>query len=161
MIRMKNTRFGTLAIDEATVITLPKGLIGFSDQTRFALVEREQGPIAFLQSLVTPTLAFTVLDASHLRPAYPALPAEEVAELAGATPANMAILVVVAASPSDRSLRANLAAPVIIDCLSRSGAQVLLAGTDYGTSVAIGSLGPVDSVRERTPSSVLLRSDAR
>jgi flagellar assembly factor FliW len=131
-----------LSVPAASTIRLPQGLIGFSHETEFVIIERTKGPVAFLQSLRTPELALPILDASFIRPEYPSVPLEDIARLAGANPANTAILVVVAVAAPDPSLRANLLAPIVIDSVTRSGAQVILAGTEYGASVPIGPVAP-------------------
>ncbi len=38
MIRMTDTRFGNLEVPENTAIEFPKGIIGFSEETRFILI---------------------------------------------------------------------------------------------------------------------------
>ncbi len=57
MIHLSNTRFGDISVEESSAIHFPRGIIGFSEETQFAIVERENGPIAYLQSLKTPRLA--------------------------------------------------------------------------------------------------------
>jgi flagellar assembly factor FliW len=141
MIHLSGTRFGDLSIGDDAVISFPDGLIGFSHEKRFALIERPNGHIAYLQSLTTPHLALPVVDASVLRPAYPAIGVDKLAELSGARPEHMAILVVVAVDPEGQ-LRANLLAPVVTDVDSRVGRQIILEGTSYGANTPIGGKKP-------------------
>ena len=137
MIRLEKTRFGTISLDETTQIRFPRGLIGFSSETSFALLERERGPIAYLQSLSTPGIALPVIDARFLQPTYPETASEDLAGLAGVAPDDLLVLVVLAIEPDDGTLRANLLAPLVVDAKNRTGAQILLDPDRYGPSVQI------------------------
>ena len=142
MIHLSSTRFGDLSLEDSAEILFPAGLIGFSRETRFAILERTKGPIGYLQSLSTPRLALPVIDGGILRPEYPGMSAEELASLTGVAPESMALLVVVAVDPFDTQLRANLLAPIVIDVESRTGKQLIFEGTTYGASVPIGGRKP-------------------
>ena len=143
MIHLSGTRFGDISLEDRAEIKFPNGLIGFSAETRFAILERTRGPIAYLQSLSTPRLALPMIDATILRPTYPEISIEELAALTGADPATLAILVIVAIDPVDSELRANLLAPVVIDVEARIGKQIILEGTSYTTNVHIGNRMPL------------------
>ncbi|NUO54593.1 MAG: flagellar assembly protein FliW [Polyangiaceae bacterium] len=146
MIRLENTRFGSISIDDSTQIAFPRGLIGFSTETRFVLIERDNGAIAYLQSLVNPAIALPVIDAAMLQPSYPLRGPEEMAQAAGIEKLeDMLALVVLAIDPADGCLRANLLAPIVIDASTRTGAQILLDADKYGASV------PIDGVPAKQP----------
>lgn len=138
MIHLNSTRFGDISIEDSAEIIFPKGLIGFSGETRFAILERARGPIAYLQSLTSPHLALPVIDASIVRPHYPHISIEQLAAIAGIERTNIAVLVVVAVNPADKSLRANLLAPIVVDVDSRTGNQIILEGTSYKANTPLG-----------------------
>ncbi len=138
MMVVCKTRFGELAFPAGSELEFPQGLIGFSGERRFALVEREGSAIAYLQSLRTPRLALPVLDATLLQPAYPAEGLESLAHRIDARPEDLLVLVVVAVSPVDGGLRANLLAPLLVDAAKRRGRQFILDPEKYGASVALG-----------------------
>ncbi len=161
MIRLDNTRFGQIAVNESAEIRFPRGLIGFSSETRFILLERERGPIAYLQSLNNPGIALPVVDAAHLVPDYPAETSSELAHAAGLEPDDLLILVILAISPEDGSLRANLLAPLVIDSNARTGSQILLDPERYGASTRIGDpsarrsgIAPAHPARAQTAQSI-------
>lgn len=139
MIHLESTRFGDIDIDESAAIHFPRGIIGFSDETRFAIIERENANIAYLQSLNTPRLALPIIDASFLKPEYPDAPREELAKTVGVNPESMAVLVVVHVNPEDKSLRANLLAPIVVDADARRAWQIILDPEKYGANVVIGA----------------------
>jgi flagellar assembly factor FliW len=136
MIDLERTRFGAISVADDCLITLRGGLLGFPNDTRFILVERERGPVAFLQSVDTPELALPVLDGAKLSPAYPTHSTELLARLAGVPAGDIAISVVVAVD-ADRSLRANLVAPIVVDAATRRGAQIILPGAVYDARTPI------------------------
>jgi flagellar assembly factor FliW len=140
MIQVQNTRFGSIDIDETAAIEFPQGIIGFSEETRFVLVERAAGKIAYLQSLRTPCLALPVLDATALEPSYAGDAAADLANVAGIDAANMAIIVVVYVNEEDRSLRANLLAPIVVDASARKAWQIILDPEKYAPNARIGSV---------------------
>ncbi|MBL8743835.1 MAG: flagellar assembly protein FliW [Myxococcales bacterium] len=145
MIHLSNTRFGDISVEESSAITFPRGIIGFSEEVRFTLLERTNGPIAYLQSLRNPRLALPIIDASLLAPTYPDGPREELANLVGIETSNMVVLVVVHVSPEDKRLRANLLAPIVVDVENRKAWQVILDPDTYGANVPIGDARPTTS----------------
>ncbi|MFO0611676.1 MAG: flagellar assembly protein FliW [Polyangiaceae bacterium] len=152
MIDLEQTRFGDLSVPEESLITLRGGLLGFPNDTRFVLVERARGPVAFLQSVDTPALAVPVMDGSTLSPAYPTHPQELLARLAGVPADDLAISVVVAVDAADRSLRANLVAPIVINASTRRGSQIILPGSGYDTRTRILIVDQLGVMVSDTPS---------
>lgn len=139
MIELKNTRFGDLQLAEGAEIRFPRGIFGFPDETRFALLEREKGHVSFLQSLNTPALALPVIDGSLIRPEYPDQAREDVAALANfANAEHLVVLVVVRVEPNERLLRGNLVAPILVDAEARLGCQVMLDSGKYSVDVVLG-----------------------
>jgi flagellar assembly factor FliW len=135
IMQLTDTRFGTVEVDESRTLTLPAGIIGFSVETRFALLEPPPGGmIAWLQSLRTPALAFPVIAASFFGDDYPR-PALHVlgprAQL-GETADEWTALVVVASRRGARI--ANLLAPIVINLATRTGAQVVLDANVYSAA---------------------------
>lgn len=138
MIHLQRTRFGDIDLEDTAQIRFPRGVIGFSDETSFAILERERGHVAFLQSIKNHKLALPVIDASLIRPEYPAQPRDEIAALAGIDPKHLLVLVVVSVNPKEKLLRANLLAPILIDAERRLGWQVILDPEKYGADVVVG-----------------------
>jgi len=57
------TRFGRLEVNEERIISFPKGLLGFPQYQRYALIQTgEENYFFWLQSVDEPTLAFVVTD---------------------------------------------------------------------------------------------------
>jgi flagellar assembly factor FliW len=145
MIHLQNTRFGELRLEDSAEIRFPRGLLGFPDETKFALIERERGLVSYLQSLKTPELALPVIDGGLLRPDYPGKAREDVAALANIDAEHLLVLVVVRADPEERRLRGNLVAPILVDAEARAGFQVVLDSGKYATDALLGQPGSESS----------------
>ncbi len=147
MIRIEGTRFGLVEVEDEAVIRFPNGVIGFPEETGFVLLERgEERMVAYLQSVATPGLAFPVVDGAYFAD-YPQPSAETLAKSACIGIEDLAMLVIVAVQPKDKSLEANLLAPLVIDVKSRSGAQVVLDPRKYSAQTSLAD--PVAAAKAR------------
>jgi flagellar assembly factor FliW len=134
-MEIQTTRFGVIEVEPQDALTLPQGLIGFPDQTRYVLVPHGDSTLlAWLQSLEVPSLAFPVVSAHVLVREYPDVSIEPAVRRAGigCKPEELAILAVLSAQ-SGEPATVNLLAPVIVDSERRVGAQVFLEGSRFST----------------------------
>ncbi len=130
---VRTTRFGTVSIADDRVITLPNGLLGFPQATRFCLLEPGDDACFFwLQSLDEPSLAFVVTDPSLFVSEYsvPIRP-EQVTELKLDTLEDAQVFVIV--NKVDQQLTGNLQGPVVINTRTRMGEQLVLAEKRWTT----------------------------
>jgi flagellar assembly factor FliW len=149
-MQLKGTRFGEIDVDARKIIVLPSGLIGFPTETRFVILRpRGKKPIAWLQSLQTPALAFPVVDSTQISPPYPGETAEAIAGQAGIRGDSASIFVIVSVRPRAPRFVANLLAPIVIDRGSGNGLQVVLDPKKYAASTPLGSIP--DSLRPTKP----------
>ena len=154
---IEGTRFGRIEVEEDRLITLEGGLVGFGHDTLFVLHESENSPrIAWLQSVRSPNLAFPVIDGAEFGEDYPSPSAVQLAEGAGLSTTDLAVLVVVAARPH-RALVANLLAPIIVDVKNRRGAQCVLDPRVYSAQHTVdpislaNALGRSGALRQAPP----------
>ena len=131
MIRIQGTRFGDVEVNDQTVIRFPQGILGFTSEREFVLLEDDPGrTIGFLQSVTSPDLSFPVVDAAPFSDACPELAPDKLAtKLAmrdDITADDVAVLTIVAPNPTGERLEANLLAPLVIDTKTRCGKQILL-----------------------------------
>ena len=140
MIRLSKTRFGDIEVDDARTVTFPRGLIGFPDARRFVLLEpRGRAPVAWLQSIDVPELAFPVVDGACIDPSYPQPAPSELARGAGLGASELALMVIVAATGQQRNLVANMLAPLVVDLKTRTGAQVVLDHRLFSASAPLST----------------------
>jgi flagellar assembly factor FliW len=135
MIRIDNTRFGTIEIEENNVMHFSEGLVGFPNEKRFALIHSGTESIAHLQSLDTPSIALPVVDRLVFGSDYPNPGPAELARSAGLGGDDVIILVPI--SKNNQNVRANMLAPIVVDAGNRRAAQVVLDPQRYSTHAPI------------------------
>jgi len=132
-MEVKTTRFGVVQIADERVIHFPKGLLGFTGQTRFCLLEPGDDACFFwLQSVDEPSLAFVITDPSLFIPEYsvPIRP-EQMIELKLSKLEDAQVFVIV--NKVDQTLTGNLQGPLIVNTTTRTGEQMVLAEKRWTT----------------------------
>lgn len=130
---VKTTRFGTVSIAEDRVIAFPKGLLGFPENTRFCLLEPADDACFFwLQSCDDPALAFVVTDPNFFVPEF-SVPIRQEQMEAMKLPSLSDAQVFVIVNKIDNSLTGNLQGPLVINTLTRTGEQFVLAEKRWTT----------------------------
>ncbi|HTJ97427.1 MAG TPA: flagellar assembly protein FliW [Rhodocyclaceae bacterium] len=137
-VTITSTRYGLIEIEEDKVITFPRGLAGFEDCTRFALLhpESDEPKYYILHSLDDADVAFNISDPATFGFSYEITLDDEVSELLGQpdTPeavADDAVLVILFKDSDDAPLRANLKGPLILNLQTRRGIQHSFTRLDY------------------------------
>ncbi len=151
-MQVRTTRFGDVDIAEDRVITFPKGLLGFSSHCRFCLLEPADDACFFwLQSLDDPNLAFVVTDPSFFVPDYSVpIRSEQMEELNLARLEDAQVFVIV--NKVETTLTGNLQGPLVINTLTRTGEQLVLAEKRWTTRHPLVSLAQQQRVRDKAMS---------
>jgi flagellar assembly factor FliW len=139
LIPLRSERFGDHDVPADKVLHFPDGLIGFRDARRFVLLEssRPSSPFRSLVSLDLPELGFVVCEPTVLWPGYGAdLPPAE------GKPEERAVLAIVTVPNNAQEMTANLMAPLVIDCRTRTGRQLVLDTGRYSTRHALLAAAP-------------------
>jgi flagellar assembly factor FliW len=138
-MKVDTTRFGTLEIDDSSVIRMPKGPLGFEENRDYCLIQHcPDSSFRWLQSVDEPGLAFVVVDPSQFFAGYEFEAPDAEAETLGLTSADDAmILVMITISEEGREITANLAAPILVNSRSLMGTQVILQDNRYMVKHAI------------------------
>lgn len=140
---VRTRRFGMVEIAEDRVITIPKGLLGFSKQTRYCLLEPGEDACFFwLQSLDEPDLAFVVTDPSLFVTDYtvPIRP-DQMAELGLVKLEDAQVFCIV--NKVDDMLTGNLQGPLVVNTVTRNGEQMVLAEKRWTTRHPLVKVGQV------------------
>ena len=131
-----NTRFfGEIEIDDDKIITIEKGMIGFPELKKFALIFNEEkgkeAKIMWLQSMDEPAVAFPVVHPNEVKPDYnPTVNDEVLAPLGALNDENTYVLVTVTATPDVKKSTVNLKAPVVINTDTKKGCQIIVEEDD-------------------------------
>ena len=133
-----NTKwFGTVEINDAKVITFEKGLFGFEDCSRFAIVyeteDKKETPIMWLQSLDEQALALPIIKPEYIVDEYaPDVEDELVYKLGENVKSDDLMIFVTMTVPSDLTkMTCNLKAPIIINTATMKAVQAVAANEDY------------------------------
>src|SRR3982751_4817592 len=114
-VEIETSRFGLLSVDEERIITLPKGLLGFPNHTRFALIQTgEENYFFWLQSVDDAGLAFVVTDPSIFFKDYEVPIREETEQALQLTDNSFAQLFVICNKVGDW-LTGNLLGPIVVN----------------------------------------------
>ena len=130
---IQTTRFGTISVDDERVITFPRGLLGFPDHSRFALIQTgEENYFFWLQCVDEPNLAFVVTDPTIFFKDYDVVLKEETQqEIALSDPAYAQVFVI--CNKVGDWLTGNLQGPLIVNAQNRRGQQVVLNDKKWTT----------------------------
>jgi len=133
-MNIEGTRFGAIDFTEEDVVLFPEGLVGFSKLQHHVVVCPKPGsPFRWLQSLEEPGLAFLVTDPTVYVPDYDPRVDEgfiKALELDKETPRLLFTTVTIPhGHPEDMTI--NLAAPIVINALTRRAKQIVLEDQAY------------------------------
>lgn len=129
-IPVRSRRFGTYDVPVDRLLQFPEGLIGFPQARRFALLDatRSDAPFRRLLCVDEPELGFVVCDPEALWPGYgAALPPYEGGR------ENLAVLAIITIPKNPLEMTANLMAPLVVDCRTRVGRQLVLDTGRFST----------------------------
>jgi flagellar assembly factor FliW len=141
-MEVRTTRFGVIEIADDRVITFPKGLLGFAECRRYCLLEPGEDACFFwLQSLDDPSLAFVVTDPALFVPDFTVpIRQEQLDELGLTSLSDAQVFIIV--NKVDQQLTGNMQGPLVINTLTRTGEQFVLAEKRWTTRHALVRIGP-------------------
>ncbi len=136
-MKVETSRFGSIEIDDDKVLTFPKGILGFPEDRRYALLPHdEKSPFFWLQSLDSPELAFVVINPALILEDYSfEIPTDMERDLDLREPGQAEVLVLVSfrqgSDGKPSSLTANLLGPLVINVENRKAMQAVLDPKRY------------------------------
>ncbi|MGM9580137.1 MAG: flagellar assembly protein FliW [Anaerovibrio sp.] len=136
MRKINTLRFGELEIEEQDVVRFADGIPAFEDEHEFVVLPYEEGtPYMFLQSLVTPELAFLMTDPFVFFPEYSfELDDENMDRLAIKSMDDVLVCTLISIPRSGvASMTTNLLAPIVINRHTMQAKQIVLEKTQYTT----------------------------
>jgi len=132
-MKIQTSRFGELEVDERRLIRFEKGILGFPDQQRYALIQTGQDSgFYWLQAVDRADLAFVVCDPRLFVPEYRIPVKSEELERLGLSEVDEAQVFVIV-NKIDRVLTGNLQGPLVINVQTRQGKQMVLSDRRYTT----------------------------
>lgn len=130
----KTKYFGEIDCDESKLFHFRSGLPGFENEHSFLLIpfEGSSGSMFSLQSAVTPSLSFIVMDPFTLDPGYePELSDSELRQLGADKWEDLTYGVLCASKTPASMSTVNLRCPIAIHLDTREGKQIVMDSTRY------------------------------
>lgn len=129
---IQTASWGELDIAEEQIYRFPKGMPGFEEETEFALISLEDGPLDYLQSTKEPGFAFLLGDPFVYFPQYEfELPEADTEELD--IQSQVVIRCIISLKEQIYQSTMNLLAPVVLNPEKNLGKQVVLHHSSYQT----------------------------
>jgi flagellar assembly factor FliW len=134
-MKFVTTRFGEIDCKENDVIIVPKGVLGFSQLTRYVIVEKkEAAPFKWLQSVEDPKVAFVVMDPVKLFPNYKLeIDEVELEELSYTNSRDLITYVIITVPQDATQASADLLGPLVINPKKRLAKQAVMSNSPYTT----------------------------
>jgi len=136
-MEIESTRFGRLNVEDERVINFPKGLLGFPNHTRFALIQTgEENYFFWLQSVDEANLAFVVADPGIFFKGYEVPLRDETRQelrLGEEEGAERFLQVFVICNKVGEWLTGNLLGPLVVNAGNRLAQQVVLTEKKWTT----------------------------
>ena len=131
-----NTRiFGEVTIDDDKIIEFPKGIVGFPELTKFALIhdieKGNQGGIRWMQSMQETNFAMPVIDPLSVKDDYKPEVDDELLATIGGIDGDILVLVTITVPSDLKKMSVNLKAPIVINVSERKAVQIILDGDEY------------------------------
>lgn len=134
-MKCMTARFGEINFKEAEVLNFPKGILGFSQLTRYVILGREEiAPFKWIQSVEDPNVAFVIMNPVQFFPNYKLEINEKELEELNYTNSRDLIVYVIVNIPQDISLAsADLLGPLVINPKRRLAKQAVMPESPYTT----------------------------
>jgi len=132
-MEIETTRFGRLDVDDERIITFSRGLLGFPDHTRYALIQAgEENYFFCLQCVDQANLAFVATDPSIFFKDYQVAIKTETQQDLLLDDLGLAQVFVVCNKVGDW-LTGNLLGPIVVNAQTRVATQIVLTEKKWST----------------------------
>jgi flagellar assembly factor FliW len=133
-VKVLTKAYGHVEVNEHQKITFPFGLFGFESLKDYVLLDAEQQPFFWLQSIDNDQIAFILINPFLFRPDYEMdIDNEELIPIGITDPAKAVIFSIVTIPADNSPMTANLQGPLVINRDSRLGVQAVLTDSRWKT----------------------------
>ncbi len=125
-MKVKTKAYGELEVDDRQAIHFPFGILGFENLQNYVLLDAEQQPFYWLQSVDVQEIAFILINPYLFRPDYTVdVLDQDLEEIEITDPRDALIFAIVTIPENQSRMTANLQGPIIINKNSRLGRQFI------------------------------------
>lgn len=135
-MKIQTKFYGEVEIEETQCLEFVKPLLGFEEQTQFALLPALEGlsPFSMMQSLEEVNLAFYLIDPWIVDASYEFdLTPEQIEQLEVTTPEDLNVLTLVTIDREVEKMTTSLVAPIIVNMQNQKAMQIVLHQSAYTT----------------------------
>ena len=133
-MEIKTRAMGTVSIEEKQIIRMDEGFFGFPESLKFALIDAEQQPFIWVQSLDDEGLAFLAVDPFLVRSDYEIdLNDSDVASLGIESPSDVLVFALVTIPKDGSPITANLQGPLIVNKKNNKAMQAIHPDPKWST----------------------------
>lgn len=142
-MQVQSSRFGSFEIEDSRTLNFSQSLLGFPDSSTYVVVEVEDTPYIWLQSVDEPDVAFLATSPFLFFPSYDlelgdeeqaTLDVDDVSQIEVLT-----LLTVHRAGELPETITANLLGPIVVNTESRNALQIVLDNPEYSTRTPLVS----------------------
>ncbi|WP_025716547.1 flagellar assembly protein FliW [Paenibacillus sp. 1-18] len=140
--------WGDIEVDEKEIYRFEKGIPGFEETTEFVLLDQDEAPFYYLQSLQQKELSFVLVDPFIFYPEYEfELPDSEAEELE--IESNLVVRSILTLHEQVENSTINLLAPLVFNPDNRQAKQVVLHQTTYQARHSLQPVKKDETVRSK------------
>lgn len=135
-IEINTTRFGTVAVEEASILDFTSPLLGFEHIKKYVLLDHaENSPFKWMQAVEDPDLAFVVTNPKFFGIPYEFTLPEDAVEKLAAKQAEDILVFTIVNIPNDNPMlmTANLLAPIVVNQTNLRAMQAVLQDAQFST----------------------------
>ena len=131
-MRIETTRFGTIDVTADQMFEFPMGLLGFSAQKKYVVLDHApDSPLKWLQSVDDGSLAFIITDPLFFVPTYRISARKSELEVINPVEEQLVLSVIMTVPENPQDMSANLMAPLIFNMANRTAMQYVLTKQKY------------------------------
>ena len=132
---IQTTRFGEVEIQDQDILTFPSGMLGFSSERHFVMIEDEMGsPFQWLQSIEKQDLAFVTINPETAVSAFSLdITVDHRKKLDTEQVEDLSVRVIVTMAKKLQNVTINLQGPLLINYSKKLGLQFVVADGRYNT----------------------------
>ena len=132
---IQTTRFGEVEIQDSDILTFPSGLLGFSNEHHYVLIEDEMGsPFQWLQSLDNQELAFVTISPEIAFNDFSLdLTEDHLKKLEAKDIKDLTVKCIVTMAKQLKDVTVNLQGPLLLNLKKKLCMQVVVADGTYTT----------------------------
>jgi flagellar assembly factor FliW len=148
-MRVETKPYGLIDVDERQQILFPFGILGFEQLKKYVLLDAQQQPFYWLQSLDVVDVAFVLINPRIFRPDYQLrVDEEELKEIDIQSPEDTLDFTIVTIPENASKMTANLQGPIIINRRTRVGRQSI--SLDPGCKVRHSIMSELAAVEQNS-----------